>query len=272
MSVKLHSLMLMYCPAKDFKYTTPVLSVLEDSLKHTEFQASKAFHYLASPEDLRVRVSKLLALRAEAGILGRPLIIWEPAPLSCQPENLEACLEAAALVDVFSPNHLELAKLFSELNPEVVDKKMIEDIASGCLGSGIGPEGSGTVIVRAGEMGCFISNRHVSTWLDPFYTTTPREKLDTGKVVDPTGAGNTFLGSYAVGFLKTGSVIEAACYGAVGASFALEQVGMPQLSVKGNEELWNNVNVLSRLEEYMTRQTCDRQGSSPKIARSHHID
>ncbi len=263
--------MLMYCSAKDFKYTTPLLSVLEDNLKHTEFLASKAFHYLASPEDLQTRVFKLLASRAEAGIHERPLIIWEPAPLSCWPENAEACLEAAALVDVFSPNHLELVKLFSELNPEVIDKQMIEELASRRLCSRVGPEGSGTVIVRAGEMGCLISNRHQCTWLDPFYTTTPGGEPDT-RVVDPTGAGNTFLGSYAVGFLKTGSDIEAACYGTVGASFALEQIGMPQLSVKGNEELWNNVNVLSRLEEYMARQTCDRQDSPPKIARSHHSD
>lgn len=74
-------------------------------------------------------------------------------------------------------------------------------------------------------------------------------------MVDPTGAGNAFLGAYAVGYLETGSVIEAACYGSVGASFAIEQVGMPEKTLDGDEELWNGVNVLSRLREYTSRLT-----------------
>lgn len=231
-------------------------------MKHTNLLASRAFHYLASPEDLQVRVSKLLALRAGAGIHERPLIIWEPAPLSCRPENLEACLEAAALVDVLSPNHLELAKLFSEPQSDVIGKTKIEELAFGCLNRGVGPDGNGTVIVRAGENGCFISNKNTSSiWLDPFYTTEPGEKPNA-KVVDPTGAGNAFLGSYAVGYLKTGSVIEAACYGSVGASFAIEQVGVPRLSIQDKEELWNGVKVLPRLEEYMARQNFGRQGAN----------
>lgn len=260
--------MLIHCPAKDFKYTTPVLAVREDNLKHTTLLASRAFHYLAGPEDLKARISKLLALRAEAGIHERPLIIWEPAPLSCRPENLEACLDAAASVNVLSPNHLELAKLFSEPHSDVIDKKKIEYFASKCLDRGVGPDGNGTVIVRAGENGCFIRNQNnLSVWLNPFYTTMPGEKPDA-KIVDPTGAGNAFLGSYAVGYLKTGSVIEAACYGSVGASFALEQVGMPQLNVQDDEELWNNVNVLSRLQEYISRQSCGRKGDQTEAISS----
>ncbi|OKO97755.1 hypothetical protein PENSUB_9681 [Penicillium subrubescens] len=254
--------------AKGFKYTTPILAVQEDNLKHTSLLDSKAFHYLAGPEDLKARVSKLLALRAEAGIEERPLIIWEPSPLSCGPENLEACMESAASVDILSPNHLELARLFSEPQPDVIDKDKIEDLASKCLDRGVGPDGNGTLIVRAGENGCFISNRNnPAAWLDPFYATMPGE-TPNAKTVDPTGAGNAFLGSYAVGYLETGSVIKAACYGSVGASFALEQVGMPQLSVQGNEELWNGVNVLSRLEKYMSRQKCGREGDEPEAISS----
>lgn len=260
--------MLIHPTAKDFKYATPVLAVQEDGLKHTALLASKAFHYLAGPEDLKVRVSKLLALRAEAGIEERPLILWEPSPLSCGPENLEACMEAAASVDVLSPNHLELAKLFSESHLDLIGKNKIEILASKCLDRGVGPDGNGTVIVRAGENGCFIDDRNnLSAWLDPFYALVS-EDTPNATIVDPTGAGNAFLGSYAVGYLKTGSVIEAACYGSVGASFALEQVGMPRLSVQGNEELWNGVNVLSRLEEYMSRHKCGHEGNQPEAISS----
>lgn len=260
--------MLIHHPAKDFKYTTPVLAVQEDNLKHTTLLASKLFHLLAGPEDLKARVSKLLALRAEAGIEERPLIIWEPSPLSCGPENLEACMEAAASVDILSPNHLELAKLFSEPHSDVLDKNKIEVLASKWLDRGVGPDGNGSVIVRAGENGCFISNRNdLSAWLDPFYSLMS-EETPNPNIVDPTGAGNAFLGSYAVGYLETGSVIKAACYGSVGASFALEQVGMPRRSVQGNEELWNGDNVLSRLEQYMSRQQSGREGDEPEAISS----
>ncbi|KAG2415721.1 hypothetical protein HFD88_006912 [Aspergillus terreus] len=235
---------------KSFKYTTPILSIEDNSLANTALLHSKAFHFLETPQTIGPRVSALLARRADAGIRERPLIIWEPAPPSCKPENLQACLDAVPLVDVFSPNHLELLALYGESAPATVDNSQIEDLAARFLQRGVGPDGNGTVIVRAGECGCVVSTREiVPTWLPPFY-----ESRDD-KVVDPTGAGNAFLGAYAVGYLETGSVIEAACYGSVGASFAIEQMGMPHKSIDGDEELWNGVNVLSRLREYTSRLT-----------------
>ena len=82
-------------------------------------------------------------------------------------------------------------------------------------------------------------------------------------MVDPTGAGNAFLGGYSIGYLQTGGDIEqAACYGSVAASFALEQVGMPK-RIDGDEELWNGASVLDRLNEYRARQeSVGTQGSS----------
>ncbi|CAI7646826.1 unnamed protein product [Penicillium glandicola] len=239
--------------AKNFKYTTPVLAAQESKLQDTTLLTSKAYHYLASPQEMKTRVLKILALREKAGILDRPLIIWEPAPLSCKPENLQACLETAALVDVFSPNHLELAALFGH-SPVASDRSEIERLASTFLASGVGPEGQGAVVIRAGENGCFVQSRNIaSQWVPPFY------KTDMGgdqadKVVDPTGAENAFLGGYAVGYLQRGNIVEAACYGSVAASFAIEQVGMPEKSNEGDEELWNGASVVRRLHQYRARQ------------------
>ncbi|KAL5365832.1 Ribokinase-like protein [Aspergillus floccosus] len=233
---------------KSFKYTTPILSIEDSSLANAALLNSKAFHFLDSPQSIGPRVSALLARRAGAGIRERPLIIWEPAPPSCKPENLPGCLDAVSLVDVFSPNHLELLALYGESPPATLDKVHIEDLTAQFLQNDVGPDGKGTVIVRAGECGCVVSTPEiVPTWLPPFYDS------HDDKVVDPTGAGNAFLGAYAVGFIETESVIEAACYGSVGASFAIEQVGMPEKSTDGEEELWNGVNVLSRLREYTSR-------------------
>lgn len=140
------------------------------------------------------RVSSLIALRQNAGESERPFIIWEPAPFSCTADNLQSCLDAACMVDVFSPNHLELAALFGQSRPVVADIHKIESQALRFLDSGVGPNGKGTVIVRAGEHGCFIIARDISPiWLPPFYRYGLGDKPDA-KVVDPTGAGNTSLG------------------------------------------------------------------------------
>jgi sugar/nucleoside kinase (ribokinase family) len=46
------------------------------------------------------------------------------------------------------------------------------------------------------------------------------------EVVDQTGAGNTYCGGFLTGWLKSGDLVEAACCGAVAASFALEVTGV----------------------------------------------
>ncbi|KAI2732466.1 hypothetical protein CBS147332_1605 [Penicillium roqueforti] len=246
---------------KNFKYTTPVLTIQESKLPGTALLTSKIYHYLATPQDMRTRILNILALRKQAGIQHRPLIIWEPAPLSCKPENLQDCLAVVALVDVFSPNHLELAALFVD-TPATPDRTEIETLALKFLASGVGPEGKGTVIIRAGENGCFVRSGNLSKWLPSFHIAGTGEE-QAAKVVDPTGAGNAFLGGYSIGYLQTrGDIEQAACYGSVAASFALEQVGMPE-RIDGDEELWNGASVLDRLNEYRARQeSVGTQGSS----------
>ncbi|OQE44318.1 hypothetical protein PENCOP_c002G04113 [Penicillium coprophilum] len=254
--------------SKKFRYTTPILAIQDSELPGTALLTSKVYHYLASPQDMRTRVLNMLALRDQVGIQHRPLIIWEPAPLSCKAENLQECLAVAALVDVFSPNHLELAALFGD-SSVTSDRTEIERLASKILANGVGPEGKGTVIIRAGGNGCFVqSSNLISKWLPPFHIAETGIEQAT-KVVDPTGAGNAFLGGYSIGYLQTGGdIIQAAFYGAVAASFALEQVGMPKKMNEGDEESWNGASVLGRLQEYKARQeSAGTQGGKLKINR-----
>ncbi|GKT59028.1 MAK32 protein [Colletotrichum tofieldiae] len=81
----------------------------------------------------------------------------------------------------------------------------------------------------------------------------PAVHNDRAKVVDPTGGGNTFLGGLAVALARGKSVEDAAIWGSVAASFAIEQVGVPQLDQdeKGNET-WNGVSVEDRLAKFKT--------------------
>jgi sugar/nucleoside kinase (ribokinase family) len=82
----------------------------------------------------------------------------------------------------------------------------------------------------------------------------PAYHEDAAKVVDPTGGGNCFLGGFSVALARGKSVEEAAAWGNVAASFAIEQIGVPLLrqDEQGNET-WNNVSVSDRLGEYRDR-------------------
>lgn len=118
----------------------------------------------------------------------------------------------------------------------------------------------------------------VEEWLPAYFTS---EDAKMGRVVDPTGGGNGFLGGMSVALARGKSVVEAAAWGSVAASYMIEQVGVPVLSVgvlgdktnvtpakKGIDgednqksgdaerkvsELWNGESVEERLEAFKTR-------------------
>lgn len=135
-------------------------------------------------------------MRERASILETPIIMYDPAPLSCQKGNTEAFFEAAGLADIFSPNNNEIARIFGEvIFPP--SKERIEDLALKTVGQGVGREGTGTVIIRAGEHGCLIAKKKMpSLWLPPYYDMA---NYQAERVFDPTGAGNAFLRACAVG-------------------------------------------------------------------------
>lgn len=87
------------------------------------------------------------------------------------------------------------------------------------------------------------------TWSPAFYA----QVSDISRVVDPTGAGNAFIGGFATGLQQNMKLDKAAAYGNVAASFALEQIGLPKVKFHGLIETWNGVNVQARLEEYSSR-------------------
>lgn len=206
--------------AKTFEYLTPVLPIIPSHIKSTRLLLSHSFHMLSTPEELINQVSSLIELRHKAGVEDRPLIIWEPRPSSCTSENRKLFFQAVKTVDIFSPNHIEFAQIFGNQSPEAIDRTVLESYASCFIKSGVGCSASGAVIIRAGEGGCLVvSNTHSAQWLPPYYRIIGDDLKDS-KIVDPTGAGNAFLGAFAIGYLETKDLVHAACYGNVGASFA----------------------------------------------------
>lgn len=82
------------------------------------------------------------------------------------------------------------------------------------------------------------------------------EQVEEGvhSVVDPTGGGNGFLGGLAIALARGKGVEEAAAWGSVAASFAIEQVGVPIVGIdEQGRETWNGVVVEERLEEFKKR-------------------
>lgn len=111
------------------------------------------------------------------------------------------------------------------------------------------------IVVRSGKDGCYVATNTESAWLPAYHQ-------DASKVVDPTGGGNTFLGGFSITLARSSmvdfaSIKRAVISGAVAASFAIEQIGMPTLAGEGDRETWNNASVQKRLDELTRRIDID---------------
>lgn len=182
--------------------------------------------------------------------LEAPLFIWEPVPDLCTPEELENCREALKVVDYVSPNHEEIAAFYGVLGNcgEHVDRALIEERAVDWLSNNEEDGKLKAVIVRAGKEGCMVASGESMTtrWI-------PACHQNDDKVIDPTGGGNAFLGGLAIALARGKTVEEAAILGSIVASFAIEQVGVPKLTVDEHSESWNGERVQDRLERFMQR-------------------
>jgi sugar/nucleoside kinase (ribokinase family) len=209
------------------RLTPPLPSTIED-LTATNMISAACFHFFDVPETVNAQIDQITALRAQQGIHNRPLYVWEPQAKSCSPETFEHHRKVVEKVDIFSPNHVELASFFAQPSngSAFFDKATIEGQARKFMPAS--PSHALCILVRCAEHGCFlhcaISNGEHNEWL-------PADHLPgSDKVVDTTGAGNAFLGGAAVGYLQHQSFSLAAAYGSVAASFAVETVGLPEVS------------------------------------------
>jgi sugar/nucleoside kinase (ribokinase family) len=209
---------------KTFEYTTPPIRPTPHDLVGTALLRAKACHFFGRPEEIVSQVPELLHLRHKAHPdLPKPFIVWEPLPSACGPSDLSAFLTALKNVDVFSPNHLELAAFFPAAQDAAASLlSRLEQQGRRFIDAGIGPHGTGTLVIRAGVDGALALRHGEATVHVPAF-----HKAGSEKVVDPTGAGNAFLGGYIAGWLRENDTRRALCYGAVASSFAIEQIGLP---------------------------------------------
>ena len=185
--------------SKTFQYQTPVIALTPNDVRDSKLLSAHVFHFHVSPELLKPQISDLLALRDERGF-ARPLILWEPTRPTCVSEHLPTCMQLVKEVDVFSPNHDELAALLGQTIVEF-DQFKYEELAQIFIDAGVGKDKKGIVVVRAGEHGSLLMSGTLEpTWLPPFYE--PVFSSINPNAVDTTGAGNSFLGGFGVGLIR----------------------------------------------------------------------
>ena len=210
----------------------------------------------------------------------RPIFVWEPVPDLCTPEEQEKFFAANRVVDVVSPNELELGMMFDQPNWRE-DSEFGRNIVNRIVESGIGPQGEGHLVIRAGKDGSYSYSKSQRIWLPAYHQ--PGTSGATA-VVDPTGAGNSFLGALAQGMVTAddrdpakvinstlaGSAnltkatrdwgersrfLLALIFATVAAGFVVEQIGVPQLSTTSGDatELWNGTEFTERVRLYTER-------------------
>ncbi|KAI0721829.1 Ribokinase-like protein [Cerioporus squamosus] len=229
---------------RGFEYLTPRLRITPRDLMETKLSHPRVLHFICSPTRAGAIMSEVKQIET-----WNPITVYEPIPDRCVPEELPALQAVLPDISVLSPNAEEALSLLSM--PINTTKQSIEAACSALLDMGVGPKDDGAVVIRSGAMGACIGLRgSPCTWVDAFWN----GEDDASKVVDVTGAGNSFLGGLGAGLvLSDGDVREATLFATVSASYTIEQEGLPRLSQVSNEngdvsEVWNGDSPHRRLQ------------------------
>ncbi|KAK7060309.1 hypothetical protein VNI00_001074 [Paramarasmius palmivorus] len=217
---------------RGFKYLTPRMRITPRDLEKTRFEKPKMLHFICSPSRASAIMSEVKEVKD-----WRPITIYEPIPINqdrCVPEELPALVNILPEIRILSPNADEAMTLLSL--PVPASKQAIEHAAHKFLELGV----KDSVVIRSGGMGAYVLGRdREGKWIPAFWQEA------SSKVVDVTGAGNSFLGGLAAGLeLSNGDVYEASLYASVSASFTIEQGGLPVIT--GQDE-WNSDSPSRRL-------------------------
>lgn len=172
-------------PATDFKYLTPRRR-LEPIDLPPSLRSSTHLHFVCSPTRALVIHSQLLPPLNPTPSWS-PALVYEPIPDRCCPAELEALKKILPHLKVFSPNHEE-AWAFFGVGVEEVErkgKKGIEEVARKFFAEGAGE----IVLIRSGALGAYAVKKgeNKGVWVPAYH------KYGIDKVVDVTGAGNSFL-------------------------------------------------------------------------------
>ena len=184
------------------------------------FDGAYALHL--SPISIRTHAN----LPARARQAGVTQITADPGERYMVP-RLRSQIEALLRnVDVFLPSEMEVRSLMGDLD---LWEAAIE----------FARHGPRVVVVKVGDQGALVYERGSDrrTHIPPY----------PARVIDSTGAGDSFCGGFAVGLAGTGDPVRAAQYGTVSASLVIEGYGALYALHFGRSETKLRLNHLERL-------------------------
>lgn len=192
------------------------------------------FHFCCSVERCEESIDIFNNLNADSGIA--PTYVFEPFPEVCVAENFAQLSEMLRKVTVFTPNLNEAAGFAglrnlpqTEAEIRTLARLFFQYMSGGC------------VVLRCGELGSYVCSENVDIMLPAYHQ-------DQSKVVDVTGAGNTFCGAYITALkLSNSDYVYAGVMATLASGCAIECLGVPKLE----NEKWNGLTVKERLQHYI---------------------
>ena len=139
----------------------------------------------------------------------RATLLWEPVRVFMLSGDHEAFLRGMPQADIVSPNLHEAQTMYGVQDEAEIMRRMLAD---GCK----------IAALRMGELGSLVARQG-----DGKAYAIPA--IDVERLLDQTGAGNTYCGGFVVGWNRERDLARAGCYGASAASFALEYVGCAEI-------------------------------------------
>jgi cytidine kinase len=161
------------------------------------------------------------------------IISIEPFRPSERPLTTTELKTLIAGAPIFSPNLCEARSLVPPLNILSQQEEVIALMAIFL------DAGAQVISLRMGPDGSWVGSQQTENIFHiPAFETN---------VVDPVGAGNAYCGGFLVGWLETGDLTQAGLYGAVSASFLVEQIGVPPSALEVRSEALERLNSIQSL-------------------------
>ncbi len=153
-------------------------------------------------DGLRYDYVKLIDLLHAAGIQVSFDTGWDP--LGFQKKEVEPLFKIIPKVDIFLPNIDEARKILGDdsLTPEGAARILLD-------------MGVKIVVIKMGKDGCFVTDGKTAEYVPAFKV----------PVVDTTGAGDTFIAGFIMGYVHGKSLRECAVIGAATAGIKIGGVG-----------------------------------------------
>ncbi|KAH8550093.1 Ribokinase-like protein [Umbelopsis sp. PMI_123] len=261
---------------RDFEYIHPVIRIYPRDFPPKWLLSAKIIHLICAAARAREIVDEWHTLQQKyAEEFNMPksdipdtMFMWEPLPWDCIAEKWNEFKDVMKMIDIVSPNHEEAAAVLGTSMDKLVAElgdpsSALAFLAEQFVQAGVGKHQQGCVAIRAGKRGAVVCRKDTPSWCVPAYWQPPEQC----RIKDVTGAGNAFCGGFCYGYLQNKDIIEAAMYGSVSSSFAIEQVGVPRLDA--TEEIWNEgPPAVSRLIELQRRIVANNIPTSEAIWRS----